>query len=263
MLDSHLVAGSTFKSPHLQSYRGSSAPRVPDDPAIGGGDVTILIAVTIASMVLLLALILTRRTLSLHRSVLLHAPVPHAWRCLEDFPQLLMQHGRGRTFGAFIQHAFVKGDPGTDGAVWRTRGNWAGSDYWVDAEIVRVEAGREIVIRLLRDSMHTHHGLRGHIARLTLQPNGAGTSKLTWELQARFRPMRLLWQRHCDRVGLNARLLDISLRSVKVAIDGGNGDHAAAGKAESTAGKVGPHERHAADPAPPPSRPEGPFLHPG
>ncbi|HET6277153.1 MAG TPA: SRPBCC family protein [Candidatus Polarisedimenticolia bacterium] len=224
---------------------------------------TILIAVAIATLVLLLALMLTRRTLSLHRSVLLHAPVSHVWRCLEDFPRLLMQHGRGRTCGAFIQHAFVKGDPGSGGSVWRTRGSWAGCDYWVDAELVRVEAGREIVIRLLRDSMHTQHGLRGHIARLILQPNGPGTSKLTWDLQARFRPMHLLWQRHCDRGGLSTRLLDISLRSVKAAIDGGNGDGATAWEAEANAGQVGPHARRAADHAAPPGRPEGPFLHPG
>jgi len=166
----------------------------------------------------------TRRSLSLHRSVLLHSPAPSAWRSIENFPQLLAEHGRGRSLGAFGQHEFVKGDLHSNGSVWRTRGIWAGEEYWADAELVRVEAGKEIVIRLLRDSLNTHRALRGHIARLTLQPNGSGISKLTWDLQARLRPTRLLWQRHCDRAGLHARLLDICLRSLKVEIDNRTGD---------------------------------------
>jgi hypothetical protein len=184
----------------------------------------ILIAAILTTTLLLVVLMLTRRTLVLHRSVLLHAPVPAVWQRIEDFPGLLAEHGRGRTLGAFSRHSFVKGDPYSSGSAWRTRGIWAGSEYWVDGELVRVEAGRRIVIRLLRDSLQTHHGLRGHVARLTLQPNGPGTCKLTWELQARFRPTRLLWHRHCDRVRLQARLLDICLRSVKVDIDSGNHD---------------------------------------
>ena len=170
---------------------------------------------------------LTRRTLFLRRSVLLHAPVPLVWPHIQDFPGLLAEHGRGRTLGAFSRHRFVSGDPHSSGSVWRTKGTWAGSDYWVDVELLRVEPGREIVVRLLRDSLHTHHGLLAHVGRLTLKPNGPGISKLTWELKARFRPSRLLWHRHCDRVRLNARLLDICLRSIKVAIEHADGDHAA------------------------------------
>ncbi len=205
---------------------------------------TTLLVALLATVLVLLVLMVTRRTLSLRRSILLHAPAPLVWPRIQDFPGLLAEHGRGRTLGAFSRHSFVSGAPHSSGSVWRTMGTWAGSDYWVDVKLVRVEPEREIVVRLLRDSLHTHYGLRGHAARLTLQPNGPGTSKLTWELQARFRPSRLLWQRHCDRVRLNARLLDICLRSVKVAIDRADGD----------------------DPAdvasPPAGHQEGPRLHP-
>jgi len=224
--------------------------------------VTILIAVILVATLLLVVLMRTRRTLSLHRSVLLHAPVPLVWQQIEDFPGLLAQHGRGRTLGAFSRHDFVKGDPRSSGSVWRTRGTWSGSDYWVDGELVRVEAGREIVIRLLRDSLQTHHGLRGHVARLTLKANGPGTSKLTWELQARFRPTRLLWHRHCDRVRLNARLLDICLRSVKVDIDRGNGNHD--DEARVTTRPAGDDARDAGTvvASPPVLEPGAPRLHP-
>jgi len=221
---------------------------------------TIFVAFVIVTALLLAVVMLTRRNLALHRAVLLHAPAPLVWSQIEDFPRLLAVHGRGRTFNAFGRHAFVKGDPGSSGSVWRTRGNWEGTDYWVDAELVRVEPGRQIVIRLLRDSMHTHHGLQGHVARLTLQPNGPGTSKLTWDLQARFRAARLLWQRHCDRTRLNARLLDICLRSVKVAIDNGCSDHTATDVARIADG--GEPERSRTEvPTPPPAGSGGPPLH--
>lgn len=202
----------------------------------GGGDLIIMTAVGVAAALLFLGLVFTRRHLSQHRCVLLHAPAPSVWRRIEDFPLLLAEHGRGRVMGAYGQHAFVKGDPGRNGSVWRSRGSWAGEDYWVDVELVRVEAGKEIVIRLVRDALNTHRALRGHIARLTLKPNGSGTSKLTWDLQARFRPLRLLWQRHFDRVGLNARLLDICLRSVKVDID--NSDIGAGDQAGNSAPRI-------------------------
>jgi len=222
---------------------------------------TILIAIVLFAAILLAVLMLSRRSLSLHRAVLLHTPAPLAWKHIEDFPQLLAVHGRGRAFNAFGRHDFVKGDPGSSGSVWRSSGTWEGADYWFEAEIVRVEPGRQIVVRLLRDSLHTHHGLQGHVAKLTLKSNGSGTSKLTWNLHARFRPARLLWQRHCDRLRLDARLLDICLRSVKVAIDNGSVDVPATGAGQATDDGE-PEERFRPEvPTPPPSGSGGPPLH--
>lgn len=218
---------------------------------------SILIVAVLAAVLVLIVLMLTRRTVSFHRAVLLHAPVPLVWPRIEDFPVLLAEHGRGRALGAYGRYSFVRGDARSSGSVWRTFGTWAGAEYWADVELVRIEAGREIVVRLLRDSLQTHHGLRGSIARLTLQPNGAGTSKLTWDLQARFRPSRLLWHRHCSRDRLKARLLDLCLRSVKIAIDSEAHDRDADPGATTR-----PADGDAVVPSPPADGRGGPRLHP-
>jgi hypothetical protein len=182
-------------------------------------DVTVAVVAT--SLVILLIVLGVRagRDVDLNRAVLLHAPVEVAWEHIRFFPSLLATHGRVHAAGSIQDYALQKGDGETVGSIWRARGRWRGSPYWADVAIDQIEPCREIAVRLVQDSLGTHRGLTFHRGILRLEPNGPDSSKLSWRLEARLRGIHLLFARLRSFERLQARLLDLGLRSIKIAID--------------------------------------------
>jgi uncharacterized protein YndB with AHSA1/START domain len=157
--------------------------------------------------------------LDLSRSVLVRASAERSWEFVRNLPALHARHGKGRDYGVITDWSLRHGDGESTGSIWRARGTWRGSSYWADVEIVRVEPGKELTIRLRSDSLRTHRGLRNHSGTLTLEPAGDGTTKITWRLRARLRAPRLLVARALASARLRARLFDHGLRSLKIEIE--------------------------------------------
>jgi hypothetical protein len=156
---------------------------------------------------------------NLHRSILVQASAERAWRRLCDLPLLVSRHGRMRGGVTLDDWSLREGDGETPGSVWRGRGGTGRRTVWVELQITRREPASEIGFRLIRDSMKTHRALRMHRASLTLREISPGTTKVTWQLQARLQGVRLLLMRLLYPSALRARLLDIGLRSVKMAVE--------------------------------------------
>jgi hypothetical protein len=202
--------------------------------------------------ILLLAGRLDRR-----RSILVHVPLAHAWKAIRHFPGLHERHGKARGLVAIERWTLHRGDGESPGTVWRVHGLWGGAPYWADVEIVRVEAGRELAITLVRDSLGTHRGLVGHIGSLTLEAIAPGSTKLTWQLRARLRGLRLRLAHARSATRLRARLFDQGLRSIKVRMEQAT-DATAAASVSMPPVEQEPRPRRGAMEAPPV---EGP-LHP-
>jgi hypothetical protein len=193
----------------------------------------------IPAIVLLLVLLLVRllaagRRLGEARTVLLHLPCEKAWEEVRDFPALHAAHARGRPH-LVIEQSVLRGGSGQgSGTVWRQEGWWGGQAYWAELEVTHWDPPHRLTVRLLRDSLATERGLLGHRGELTLVPEGPAVTKLTWRLSARIGVARLLLARLLWPERMRARLLDLGLRSVKRAIDGG------ARKAGRAAGDAAP-----------------------
>ena len=155
----------------------------------------------------------------LTRSVVVHAPADRVWEFVRNLPALDSRHGKNRDYGVVTDWSLRHGDGEGEGSIWRARGAWRGSPYWADVEIIRAEPGKELAIRLYRDSLGTHRGLRDHFGSLTLEPIGLDATKITWRLRARLRDPRLLCARLLSSPRLRARLFDQGLRSLKVEVD--------------------------------------------
>jgi hypothetical protein len=168
----------------------------------------------VAGSILLLA-----GRLDLRRSVLVHVPMAQAWKAIRHFPGLHERHGKARGLAAIEDWTLRRGDGESPGTIWRAHGRWGGAPYWADIEIVRADAGRELAITLVRDSLGTHRGLEGHLGSLTLEATAPGTTKLTWRLRARLRGPRLRLAHVLSAPRLRARLFDQSLRSIKVRME--------------------------------------------
>jgi hypothetical protein len=157
--------------------------------------------------------------IDLSRSVLVHAGCERVWEFVGSVPALHAGHGKVREFGRIIEWSLRHGDGESAGSVWRALGTWGASPYWADVEILRIVPGKEIAIRLRRDSLGTERGLRDHVGSLSLESIGPDATKITWRLGARLRGPRLLLVRLLSSRRLRARLLDQGLRSLKVEID--------------------------------------------
>ena len=186
-----------------------------------GAPLTLLVAATLVLLSLAAACLglLAGGRLVLARSVLVHATADRVWELVRDLPALHARHGKGREYWVIVDWKLRHGDGRNAGSIWQARGTWRGSPYWADLEILRVEPGRELAIRLRGDSLRTHRGLRNHVGSLTLEPAGPAVTKITWRLRARLRAPRLLFTRACFPARLRARLFDHGLRSLKVEID--------------------------------------------
>ncbi len=201
----------------------------PDSAALGILILVILVLTAGAGIVL-------RRLSRLHlrRSVLVHVEPTHAWRIVSDLPRLLSAHGRARDRAALDEWRRVEGNGEEAGSVWLGRSR--DGDCWVELQVVRRAPSAELTFRLLRDSRGTQELLRHHRASLTLSETRRGHTKITWELVARLRGLRLPMLRIVSPSALYGRLMDIGLRSIKsdiaaVGDEVHDGAHAPAGAA--------------------------------
>lgn len=154
-----------------------------------------------------------------HRTVLVHAPSSRVWDLVSDLPTLCTSHAKLPARTSVEEWKIISGDGRSTGSVWRGRGTRGSGPFWMEVQIVRDERGVERCIRLRRDSLGTHIGLRSHSALLQLEEIDDRTTKLTWRLHARLKGMRLLWMRLVSAPELQARLLDLGLRSIKVTLE--------------------------------------------
>ena len=140
--------------------------------------------------------------------------------------------------------------------MWRQKGSWRGEGYWADLEVVAWDPPRRVALRLLRDSLSTHHGLITHRAEITLLPEGSEVTKLVWRLSAEIGSARLLASRLLQPDHLRVRLLDVGLRSLKRAIDDAARDEGRAGAPAVEVATSLPLRREAPSEAPGPRGPE-------
>jgi Polyketide cyclase / dehydrase and lipid transport len=183
-----------------------------------------LVFIIASALVILPLLIVTfgpfpRTRVDLDRSVLVHAASQRVWEFVGSVPTLHGAHGRFKDFGRVTGWSLRHGDGRSAGSVWRALGTWGAVPYWADIEILRIDPGREIAVRLRHDSLGTQRGLRDHVGSLVLESIEPGATKISWRLGARLRGPRLRVAHLLSSRRLRARLLDQGLRSLKVEID--------------------------------------------
>jgi len=173
--------------------------------------------------ILVLARLRACRNVESTRSVLVHIPIDRAWELVRDFPALFAAHGRGRPLLRIEAIRLDRGDGRSAASLWRQRGTWAGRPYWAEIEILESAPPHALAIRLVRDSLGSERGLLGHRGEIRLRAEGEGmrSTKITWHLTARLRSLPMLLTLVLVPERARTRLLDLSLRSLKVAIDGG------------------------------------------
>ena len=157
--------------------------------------------------------------LEVSRTVQVQATPDRVWPFVRDVPALHARHARAQDWSAIEEYALLSGDGESSGSLWCLRGTWRGAPYWAEIEMVRVEPESALSIRLRRDSLGTHLGLRDHLGTLSLEPAGPSHTKITWSLSARLRRPHLILARLTSSERLLARLFDHRLRPLKVEIE--------------------------------------------
>ena len=160
-----------------------------------------------------------RSRLEESRAVILHLPIADVWETVRDFPALRAAHGRGRPGLDLRILDLVRGDGAGAGTAWRQGGAFEGRPYEAEFEIVEALAPRRLAVRLVRDSLGTHRLVSDHLCELELRKEGDRTTKLTWRLRARLRTTSARVEARLAPDRLRVRLLDLGLRSIKVALE--------------------------------------------
>lgn len=167
------------------------------------------------------------RTCRESRSVLLELPIDKAWESIRDFGALHAEHGRGQPLVTIASSTLTRGDGLTPGSIWRQEGTWDGSKFWCEIEVIEVEAPHRLVVSLKRDIFATQSGLMRHRVALDLQPFDARRTRLRLQLSARLYNLRLVLMRTLSPERMQTRLLDLALRSAKLAFEGAYEPHTA------------------------------------
>jgi Polyketide cyclase / dehydrase and lipid transport len=193
-----------------------------------------LVLVTAIVILLFFALGMARlvacREIDTRRAVVLHVPAERVWQIASEIPALLASHGRGRPVLDITSWRVVQGDGREPGTIWRSEGTWERRPYWSEIELVASQPPNGLAIRLVRDALGTQHALLRHRVEMQVIEVRPGRTKVTWRLSARIHRVRMLFGRYFASERIEARLLDIHLRSVKVAmeLDGRGRDRPAA-----------------------------------
>lgn len=193
-------------------------------PARRGCSVLMLVTATVifaGLAIALLARLRAIRVVSSTRSVLLHVPIDRAWELVRDFPALFAAHGRGRPLLRVQTSTLERGDGRTPLSLWTQRGTWGRHPYSARIEILEVAAPTALAVRLVGDTLHSERGLLRHRGELRLHAVGERSTKVTWQLSARIHSLPMLFARLLAPERVEARLLDLSLRSLKGVVDGG------------------------------------------
>jgi hypothetical protein len=182
-----------------------------------------LVVVTAIVILLFFALGMARlvacREIDTRRTVVLHLPPEQVWRMASEIPALLAAHGRGRPVLDITGWRIVQGDGSRTGTIWRSEGTWDRRPYWSEIELVAIRAPYGLALRLVRDALGTERALLRHRVEMHVIEVCKGRTKLTWRLSARIHRVRTLFGRYFASERIEARLLDVSLRSVKVALE--------------------------------------------
>lgn len=171
--------------------------------------------------ILVLARLRACRVVASTRSVLVHVPIDRAWELVRDFPALFAAHGRGRPLLRVQSSRIDRGDGLSAASLWQQRGTWAGRPYSADIEVLESDPPHALAVRLVRDTLGSERGLLRYRGELRLRAESPRTTKITWQLSARIHGLPMLLARAFVPERVDARLLDLSLRSLKAAIDGG------------------------------------------
>lgn len=153
------------------------------------------------------------------RSVLIHAPAAVVWERVRRVPDLLL------TFGKLLDHAridepLVPTAEGTaPGSRWRLEGLWDDTPYWLEVEMVRMRPQQTLEFRLAADAFGTERVIGDHRGSLTIEVEGPELTKLSWQLRARLAGPRLQARHLLAPAAVRARLLDLRLRVIKVAVE--------------------------------------------
>jgi hypothetical protein len=147
-------------------------------------------------------------------------PIEEAWKSIRDFGALHMAHGRGRPLVKIGSSTLLRGDGLEPGSIWRQRGTWDGANFFCEIEIVESEAPQRLVVSLHRDSFGTQQGLTRHRCIIDLAPFDAHSTRLRLRMTARLNNLRLVLGRTFSPERMQARLLDLGLRSLKLALEG-------------------------------------------
>ncbi len=192
------------------------------------------------------------RRIDERRSVLIHAPVAVVWEKVRQVPDLLLRFGKLIDLAGMEEPPRAGAEEAAPGSRWRLCGLWEDAPYWLEVELIRTRPRRGIEFRLARDGFGTERGLRDHRGSLTLESVGPEQTKLTWRLQTRFFGARLRALHLLSPATLRARLLDLKLRAIKVAVENELPDGAAASRDGAARRDLAPDETV---PPPAPSRP--------
>ncbi|HEV8121189.1 MAG TPA: SRPBCC family protein [Candidatus Polarisedimenticolia bacterium] len=159
------------------------------------------------------------REIDTRRTVMLHLPPERVWQLAADIPAFLAAHARGRPILEITGWRIVHGDGQSPGTIWRSEGTWERRPYWSEIELLAIRPPYGLAVRLVRDALGTQHALLRHRVEMHLIEVRKGRTKLTWRLSARIHRVRMLFGRYFASERIEARLLDIRLRSVKVALE--------------------------------------------
>lgn len=196
------------------------------------------------------------------RSVLIHAPAAVVWERVRRVPDLLL------TFGKLLDHARMDepvvpigmdeppvpaADDAAPGSRWRLEGFWKAAPYWAEVELVRVRPQQTLEIRLAGDAFKTERGLGDHRGSLTIEAEGPELTKLSWQLRAHLKGPRLQTRHLLAPTTVRARLLDLRLRAIKVALE-----KQVANATAPLPARPAPQTPTSRKPLPPPSGPRPP-----
>ncbi|HUD71280.1 MAG TPA: hypothetical protein VMQ62_04895 [Dongiaceae bacterium] len=181
-----------------------------------------MLILAMGSLVVFLVMVhlIVGRTCRENRSVLLQVPIEAAWEALRDFGALHAAHGRGRPLMRIESSTLKRGDGLDPGSIWRQEGTWNDAPFWSEIEVVESEAPRRIVVSLRGDSFGTQAGLMRHRCEIDLAPFDARSTRLRLRMTARLNNLRLVLARTLSPERMHSRLLDLGLRSLKLAIEG-------------------------------------------
>jgi hypothetical protein len=217
----------------------SPAAAIAAGPLAGSDIVVYLVIAAVVVLCAAIVSLLTARSFEGTRTVLVHLPAAAAWEAVRDFGALHAAHVRGRGRLRITASTLCDGDGAAPGSAWRQRGLLDDSPYWAEIGLVAADAPRALAVRLLRDSLGTERGLARHHLEIRLVPEGDRGTKLVLRVSARLTGVRLPLMQRLAPARLAPLLLDLGMRSVKIAMDEQAAVVTGGGFADTRAGLAG------------------------
>jgi uncharacterized protein YndB with AHSA1/START domain len=153
--------------------------------------------------------------LRLQRSVVIDAPPETVWVAIRHLPSLLARHGRSASAAIPGAWSLLRGDGAGTGSVWRLSAarDDGRAPACFDFEVLHADPGRLLTYRIVRTEGGRPRRRPLQWSLLSFEAVDAGTTKLTYRLEARGRAIGLRHRIDPDRV--RADLFDLRLRSLR------------------------------------------------